>query len=160
VRIRDLDSLNGTVLDGVGIIEALLRLGSLVRLGKTVIRFEPGTEMNHVPLSEDTRFGSLTSVSLPMRAAFAMLTRAAQSDATVLLEGETGTGKSQAALSVHRKSARPCSSVGHARPPAIARGACAAYQLVIARWSAASTTSREAQLRAMTLGCTSAPLPG
>ena len=40
VRVRDLKSLNGTVLDGVAVLEAFLRVGSLVRLGKTVIRFE------------------------------------------------------------------------------------------------------------------------
>jgi DNA-binding NtrC family response regulator len=106
VRIRDLKSRNGTVLDGVAVLEAFLRVGSLIRLGKAVIRFELGTETNRLPLSEETRFGSLTGVSPAMRAVFAMLARAAESDATVLLEGETGTGKSQAAQSVHRKSAR------------------------------------------------------
>jgi DNA-binding NtrC family response regulator len=106
VRVRDQQSRNGTVLDGVAVLEALLRAGSLLRLGKTVIRFELGTERNRLALSEDTRFGSLQGVSPAMRAVFAMLARAAESDATVLLEGETGTGKSQAALSVHRKSAR------------------------------------------------------
>jgi two-component system response regulator GlrR len=106
VRIRDQNSRNGTVLDGVVVMEAVLRVGSLLRLGKTVICFELGTEMNRLPLSDDTHFGTLTAVSPAMRAVFAMLARAADSDATVLLEGETGTGKSQAALSVHKKSAR------------------------------------------------------
>ncbi len=106
VRVRDRESRNGTVLDGVTVVEAFLRAGSLVRLGKTVLRFELGTELNQLPLSEDTSFGSLKGVSPAMRAVFAMLARAAESDATVLLEGETGTGKSQAALAVHRKSAR------------------------------------------------------
>jgi DNA-binding NtrC family response regulator len=106
LRVRDLKSRNGTVLDGVAVLEAFLRVGSLLRLGKTVIRFELGTETNRLALSEDTRFGSLTGVSPAMRATFAMLARAAECDATVLLEGETGTGKSQAAQSIHRESAR------------------------------------------------------
>jgi DNA-binding NtrC family response regulator len=105
-RVRDLQSRNGTVLDGVAVLEAFLRAGSFLRLGKSVIRFELGTETNRLPLSDETQFGSLTGVSAAMRTAFAMFARAAESDATVLLEGETGTGKSQAALSIHKKSAR------------------------------------------------------
>ena len=106
VRVRDLGSRNGTVLDGVEVRDAVLRAGSLLRLGRTVIRFELGTELNRLPLSAESSFGSLRGESPAMRAAFEMLARAAESDATVLLEGETGTGKSQAALSVHRRSAR------------------------------------------------------
>ena len=41
-----------------------------------------------------------------MRTAFALLELAAKSDATVLLEGETGTGKEGAAEAIHRESAR------------------------------------------------------
>jgi DNA-binding NtrC family response regulator len=41
-----------------------------------------------------------------MRACFALLERASARDVTVLLEGETGTGKSQAAQAIHNASAR------------------------------------------------------
>jgi transcriptional regulator with GAF, ATPase, and Fis domain len=41
-----------------------------------------------------------------MRAAFALLEKAAASNATMLLDGETGTGKGAAAESIHRQSAR------------------------------------------------------
>src|SRR5262249_14454944 len=59
-----------------------------------------------VPLSQEDRFGLLVGRSVAMRAAFAVLERAAPSDATILLEGDTGTGKEAAAESIHRASSR------------------------------------------------------
>jgi len=44
--------------------------------------------------------------SVAARMSFALMERAAASEVTVLLEGETGTGKSQAAESIHRQSSR------------------------------------------------------
>src|SRR5438552_12445240 len=38
LRLKDLGSTNGTTVEGVGIIEALLRGGEVVRLGKTSLR--------------------------------------------------------------------------------------------------------------------------
>src|SRR5262249_14174491 len=87
-------------------ISAFLRAGSVVRLGMTTIRFQFGAESNLLPISERTQFGSLLGTSVAMRTAFALLERAAATSATVLLEGETGTGKGQAAEAIHRESAR------------------------------------------------------
>jgi two-component system, NtrC family, response regulator GlrR len=52
------------------------------------------------------RFGGLVGTSDPMRRLFELLQRAANSDATVLIEGETGTGKEVSAHAVHLNSAR------------------------------------------------------
>src|SRR5262249_48614896 len=105
-RVRDAGSTNGTWLDGTRVESAWLRDGSTLRLGDAVLRFEAGAGMLELPLSEKTQFGERVGRSVPMRSAFARLERAAQSDATVLLEGETGTGKGQAAEAIHRESAR------------------------------------------------------
>ncbi|MET0405029.1 MAG: sigma 54-interacting transcriptional regulator, partial [Cystobacter sp.] len=105
-RVKDLDSTNGVMLDGVQVAEGYLRGGSLLRLGRVVVRFDYSTDNNRLPVSERTRFGSLVGVSVPMRMCFALLERAAGRDVTVLLEGETGTGKSQAAQAIHQASAR------------------------------------------------------
>jgi two-component system, NtrC family, response regulator GlrR len=55
---------------------------------------------------ERERFGRMVGQSQPMRAVFETLERAAVSDATVLLEGETGTGKEISAEALHRGSRR------------------------------------------------------
>ncbi|MCP3103524.1 sigma 54-interacting transcriptional regulator [Myxococcus sp. K15C18031901] len=105
-RVRDVDSLNGTVLDGVHIREAFLRGGSVLRLGRVSVRFDFSPESNRLQLSERTNFGDLVGTSIVSRASFALMERASASDATVLLEGETGTGKSRAALAIHRAGVR------------------------------------------------------
>ncbi|MDQ3336036.1 MAG: sigma 54-interacting transcriptional regulator [Myxococcota bacterium] len=104
--VIDLGSKNGTVLDGVHVQHAYLRDASLLRLGKTVLRFDLGLDDNRVLTSERQAFGRLVGVSPAMRHVFAILERAAMSDATVLLEGETGTGKGEATEALHRASAR------------------------------------------------------
>ncbi len=105
-RLRDVGSLNGVWLDGVQVFDALLRSGSLIRLGRTALRFDFRFERNAVVVSAETRFGELVGSSLAMRTCFALMQRAATSDVTLLLEGETGTGKSRAARSIHEASAR------------------------------------------------------
>ncbi|HEY0192562.1 MAG TPA: sigma 54-interacting transcriptional regulator, partial [Kofleriaceae bacterium] len=59
-----------------------------------------------IPLSTRDRFGRLIGRSLAMRAVFAVLEPAAASTATVLLQGESGTGKDLAAESIHLESPR------------------------------------------------------
>jgi DNA-binding NtrC family response regulator len=59
-----------------------------------------------VPLHPGDRFGPLLGRSNVMRQTFARLKRAAQSDGTILIQGETGTGKDLAAEAVHLSSTR------------------------------------------------------
>jgi transcriptional regulator with PAS, ATPase and Fis domain len=51
-------------------------------------------------------FGRMVGQSESMRALFGLLHKAAASDATVLIEGETGTGKEVSAVAVHDNSSR------------------------------------------------------
>jgi transcriptional regulator with PAS, ATPase and Fis domain len=106
VRIRDLGSSNGTIVDGMQVVEAWLRHGSHVRVGRTTLQFELATETNRLPIAAEREFGSLVGASALMRSTFALLQRAAASDVTVLIEGETGTGKEGAAESIHAASTR------------------------------------------------------
>ncbi|MCA9606955.1 MAG: sigma 54-interacting transcriptional regulator, partial [Myxococcales bacterium] len=105
-RIRDLGSTNGTFVDGVRISEAWLGAASLVRLGDSAIRVVPRDEPIVVPLSQRTSLGRLLGGSPAMRQMYAILERAAATTATILLQGETGTGKELAAEAVHELSPR------------------------------------------------------
>jgi two-component system response regulator GlrR len=106
VRIRDLGSSNGTIVDGLRVRDADLKSGSLIQFGRTTARFQFLDTPTCIHLSPRTRFGLLVGRSATMRSMFALLERAAPSDVTILLQGETGTGKSATARSVHQESAR------------------------------------------------------
>jgi len=106
VSLVDLGSRNGCIVDGVHVRHAYLRHGSVIRLGATALRFELVDEHNRVALSQRNEFGGMVSRSPAMRAVFAVLERVAATDATVLLEGETGAGKGAAAEALHRTSPR------------------------------------------------------
>jgi transcriptional regulator with PAS, ATPase and Fis domain len=104
--VRDLGSRNGTWVDQVPVVEAPLRHDATLTLGRTQLRFAIGPRDIEIPLSQRDRFGRLIGRSVPMRAAFALLERAAASDSTVLIQGETGTGKDLAAESIHAEGPR------------------------------------------------------
>src|SRR5690606_4582991 len=104
--VRDLGSRNGTIVDHVPVIEAPLRHGALRQLGRTQLRFEVGARDVEVVLSSRDRFGKLRGGSVAMRTIYPLLEAAAASSSTVLLQGESGTGKDLAAESIHLESAR------------------------------------------------------
>jgi len=118
----DLDSTNGTRVDGVRVVTAFLHRGTEIEIGRDCVRFENDDARVGPELFAGERFGTLVGRSPAMRAAFALLARAAASDATVLLCGETGTGKDAAAEAIHAASARAGQPFVHVDCAAIAPG--------------------------------------
>ena len=104
--LRDLGSSNGTWVGGVRVQQGYVEDGARVKVGRTVLRVDQVTEDICEPLSADDRFGSLLGTSSAMRRIFAVLPRIAQSESSILLEGETGTGKGVLAAAVHEASLR------------------------------------------------------
>ena len=104
--VRDLGSTNGTAINGVTIERAYLAAGATIGLGATKLRVEAVSGDARAALSQESRWGRALGTSEAMRKLFAVLPKLAASDATILLEGETGTGKGLLASAIHEASPR------------------------------------------------------
>jgi transcriptional regulator with PAS, ATPase and Fis domain len=106
VVIKDCDSTNGTYVEGVRLREGEVQPGASVRVGNSVFRVEASGAPSFLAISDKTSFGELVGASLEMRRVYAILERIAASNSTLLIEGETGTGKDVVARSLHAASKR------------------------------------------------------
>jgi transcriptional regulator with GAF, ATPase, and Fis domain len=106
IVVRDLGSTNHTRVASARVSEAVLDPGVTLTVGDVdlVLRTEPFR--GEVSPSESPRFGDAVGPSLAMRSVFGVLEKIAPTDAAVLIEGETGTGKDVLARAVHQRSAR------------------------------------------------------
>jgi DNA-binding NtrC family response regulator len=103
--VRDLQSTNGTFYRGARLQEATLGGGAEVRLGGSVLRLELGEERRE-PIAGREAFGALVGTSPVMQRLFGLLAALAPTDMTVLIQGETGTGKELVAEELHTQSPR------------------------------------------------------
>jgi len=106
VRVTDLESTNGTMVNGVQIGEATLLGGERLQIGDTVISFEAAAETTEQPLPLATSFGRVLGASCAMRRLYPLCKRLAASHVPAVIEGETGTGKEVLAEALHEAGAR------------------------------------------------------
>jgi transcriptional regulator with GAF, ATPase, and Fis domain len=123
--VVDLGSSNGTLLMRSGVVvdeeddgpstahrlppnqPVPLRVGEAVRVGPAIILLQHKTRSSQSALRGPAQSGEPPVLVDPeMKNAYELLSRAAQSDVTVLIIGETGVGKEMMAESVHRRSRR------------------------------------------------------
>jgi DNA-binding NtrC family response regulator len=88
------------------VLEVELAPGAEITVGETVLRLDEGEDAAPAAMSARTEFGDVVGASAPMRELFAVLERIAPTSLTVLVQGETGTGKEQVARAIHRSSPR------------------------------------------------------
>jgi DNA-binding NtrC family response regulator len=105
VRVRDLGSRNGTYVSDVRVGEICVTKACTLRLGATEVQFQP-LRPEKVTVPPIPTFGPLVGHSESMRKIFDRLTKIAATDLTVLIGGETGTGKELAAQAIHAASKR------------------------------------------------------
>jgi len=104
--LRDRGSANGTFVAGLRCREVYLDDAVRIEVGDTTIVARIGGGEREIELSGEDRFGGAMGRSVVMRRLFAAARKAAQSNATVLLLGETGTGKDVLARAIHDASPR------------------------------------------------------
>jgi len=104
--VRDLGSKNGTFLGGYRVVEAVVPAGDSIAVGDTRVRVVPIEELVDVPLAATDDYFGIVGQSAAIRAMTARLERLAGSDATVLVMGETGSGKERVAEALHLSGPR------------------------------------------------------
>jgi DNA-binding NtrC family response regulator len=106
VVLRDLGSTNGSFVQGARFQELTLGFGTEVTIGQTILKYVPLEETLDIAPSDEESFGALAGRDPKLRKLFRLLSDVAASEATVLIEGETGTGKELFAEEIHRHSPR------------------------------------------------------
>ena len=100
IAVIDHDSTNGTFLGGVRIERAIVPPGSVLRVGDTTLRVSEAAPLQ-VEIHGGDSLGGVVGRSPAMRRLMAQVAKAAASDVSILVTGETGTGKELVARALH-----------------------------------------------------------
>jgi DNA-binding NtrC family response regulator len=105
ILVKDLGSTNGTFIGPLRVREAIVSVTSELVVGRSKIALEPQAK-KRVDVGFADRFGALVGSSPKMRRVFSVLEKVVATPLSILILGETGTGKEVVAKSVHEASPR------------------------------------------------------
>jgi DNA-binding NtrC family response regulator len=110
-HLVDRESKNGAVVDAVRTRDAAVRDGAVIELGHTFFVFRNAPVEPNAPAYLDAdglagRLPALRTFDGELAERFALLERIAPTEVSVLLQGETGTGKELIARALHALSGR------------------------------------------------------
>lgn len=106
VIVKDLGSTNGTFYHDARVKEVSVPLGGEVSFGKTRVKIVPEEMVVQARPHVSDRLGPLIGNDVRMREIYTLIEDIAQSEVTVVIEGETGTGKELVAQAIHENSGR------------------------------------------------------
>jgi DNA-binding NtrC family response regulator len=107
VEVIDLGSRNGTWVGGVRVTRATVPAGTQLRLGDTTLTVEDaGSTVAPPAVTDVPRSTDLVGESDAIREVARLVHRVARVDSSVLVQGETGTGKEVVARAIHEASPR------------------------------------------------------
>lgn len=104
--LMDQRSTNGTFVNKVRVREAFLKPGCIVSVGQSQLRFNASEEEVHIVPSRADRCGHLIGGNARMREIYSIIEKIAPTATTVVIDGETGTGKEVVAQTIHSLSPR------------------------------------------------------
>jgi DNA-binding NtrC family response regulator len=105
--LRDLGSTNGTQVGGCWIDRVYVTTGIPIKIGGTILQVFGGDASAPLRLPQPVVEARILGSSEAMQRLLASLPRLASSGVTILIEGETGTGKSVLAELIHQVGPRP-----------------------------------------------------
>jgi transcriptional regulator with GAF, ATPase, and Fis domain len=107
----DRESTNGTYAGELRLREVVLYPNCELLIGNSLVRFEPMVEEIPVFPIARNHYAGLVGGSPRMREVYGVIDKVAGSELTVLIEGETGTGKELIARAIHDRSRRAKASM-------------------------------------------------
>jgi DNA-binding NtrC family response regulator len=105
-KLQDVGSTNGTFVDELRLGEIFLDDGVQFSVGNSVLVFHTVGAEAELPEPPATLSGRLVGRGPAVRALFEQILKVAPTDLSVIIEGETGTGKELVASAIHAHSAR------------------------------------------------------
>jgi DNA-binding NtrC family response regulator len=121
LALADLGSRNGTHVGAIEAVRCYVGSGTRFRVGQTTIALDVLDRDLEQPIAATDRFGPILGGSPAMRRLYPLIERCGAVTATVLIVGETGTGKELIAEAIHAASDRrdgpfvvvDCSALSH-----------------------------------------------
>ncbi|HZU82997.1 MAG TPA: sigma 54-interacting transcriptional regulator [Polyangiaceae bacterium] len=105
ILVKDLGSTNGTFVGPVRVREATIATTAELTVGRSKVVVQPLAK-RRVDVGFSDRFGPLVGSSPKMRRVFGVLEKVSGTPLSVLIVGETGTGKELVAKAIHQASER------------------------------------------------------
>jgi transcriptional regulator with GAF, ATPase, and Fis domain len=102
----DRQSTNGTFVGKMRIREAFLYPNCEILIGNSLVRFVPQVEELRIYPINQKSYGDIIGGSECMHDVYGLIDKVAPSELSVVIEGETGTGKELAARAIHQFSQR------------------------------------------------------
>ena len=99
--VIDQRSTNGTFINKVRVREGHLKPGCMLAVGQHQLKFNAREEEVRIEPSAADRCGGLIGADPKMREIYAIIEKIAPTATTIVIDGETGTGKEVVAQAIH-----------------------------------------------------------